>query len=325
MESIKKSILEKKQILNQCSLNKSFVDNLDGWLRNELTYTSNALEGNTLTRQETKLVTEDGLSVGGRSVVEILEIKNHNEALIYIQKLSKIKKTVKLTEIDLLNIHSIILKGINDHEAGKYRSVPVRISGSLTVTPNHMKVPKLMESLFNQINQYETSDENTLELAIKAHYELVSIHPFVDGNGRTARLLFNLILLQNGYPITFIKKEDRIKYLKSLEKAQTGGSNEDYKMLMYKAIERSLDLFLDIEGSEEIITKLYKIGELAKVAKVDISTIRYWSKVGLLKPTNKTAAGYTLYNQETIDLIAQIRHLQTEKRLSIKEIINLLG
>lgn len=326
---IKTRILEKRQKLAGIDLDPNLLFNLGEWLRMELTYTSNAIEGNTLTRQETKLVVEEGLSIGGKTVREILEIKNHAQALNLVQKMAKDKKTSNLTEQDLLEIHTIILKGIDDFEAGKYRNVPVRITGSTTIPPNHLKVSELMEKLFIQIQNFAGDENEALDLAIEAHYQLVTIHPFVDGNGRTARLLLNLILLQNNYPLTFIQKEERKRYLTALEKAQTGGTKDDYLELMYLAVERSLDLYLQEESQEKETTvniaKTYKIGELARITKQEIATIRYWTQLGLLQIFNKTKGGYALYSSDSIAKIKQIRHLQEEKRLSLEEIKELLN
>jgi len=327
LTKIKDRIIEKKQKLDGIILDPSLVFNLKEWLRIELTYTSNALEGNTLTRQETKLVVEEGLSIGGKTVIEILEIKNHAEALNLVHEISKNKKTNELTEYDLLAIHSIILNGINDFEAGKYRNVRVRISGSMTIPPNHLKVSELMTEMFDQIQSYAKPEE-ALDLAIESHYKLVTIHPFVDGNGRTARLLLNLILLQNNFPLTFIQKEERKRYLAALEKAQIGGSKNDYIELMYQAVERSLDLYLDQESQNNKATvnivRTYKIGELAKITNQEVATIRYWTNLGLLKIFNKTKGGYALYTAENIARIKQIRYLQEEKRFSLEEIKDLL-
>jgi Fic family protein len=325
LSEIKTRIFEKKKKLAGIVLDPALIYNLGQWLRMELTYTSNALEGNTLTRQETKLVLEDGLSIGGKTVVEILEIKNHGEALSLVQQIAKSKKTKELTEKDILEIHSIILQGINDSQAGKYRGVQVRISGSTTIVPNYMKVDQLMSELFSQIQNFNQKEEDFLDLAIEAHYKLVTIHPFVDGNGRTTRLLLNLILLQNNYPLTFIQKEEQKSYLSALEKAQTGGAKDDYLELMYQAVERSLDLYLkDDPENQNFLTKTYKIGELAKITNQEISTIRYWTQKGLLQIFNKTPSGYALYSAESIAKIKQIIYLQQEKRLNLEEIKDLL-
>ena len=163
-----------------------------------------------------------------------------------------------------------------------------------------------------------------IELALEAHYQLVTIHPFVDGNGRTARLLMNMVLLMMGYPAAIISKNDRLSYINSLEKAQLGGAKDDYKKIIMKAVNRSLDLYLkSAQGKsynsidEEV--KLLKIGELAEKAGVRNSAIRHWTKEGLLDIAEITDAGYNLYTHDMLNRIKQIQLLQ-EKRLTLQEI-----
>ena len=203
----------------------ALIKNLDDWFRIELTYSSNAIEGNSLTRRETAVIIEKGLTVGGKSLKEHLEATNHVKALDWIKNFIS-KKPGDISERDLLSIQELILKGIDDDNAGRYRNVSVRISGSTVVMPNPRKVPDLMTEFIDWL-----SSENKMhpvELAGEAHYRLVSIHPFVDGNGRTARLLMNLILIMMGYPPALIRKRDRLAYIGALEKAQLGGLLDDY-------------------------------------------------------------------------------------------------
>ena len=216
------------------------MQNLDDWFRIELTYTSNAIEGNTLSRNETALVVEKGLTVGGKSLKEHLEATNHAAALDWIHSITK-RKLSSLSENDILQIHSLILKGIDDDNTWHYRRVPVRISGSRVILPNPRKLPKLMQDFIKWIH---TANLHPVELAAKAHYELVTIHPFVDGNGRAARLLMNLILMIYGYPPAIIRKQDRLSYICALEKAQLGGSKDDYLNLIIKTVNRSLNIYL---------------------------------------------------------------------------------
>lgn len=245
----KQDLIDKKNELDRFRpLDPDFVQNLENWFRIELTYTSNAIEGNTLTRQETALVVEKGLTVGGKSLVEHLEATNHAKALDWVKAVAS-NREAKITENDIFEIHNLILKGIDDHNAGRYRSVPVRISGSRVILPNPAKVPILMEDFGNWL---QTSELDPIDLAVEAHYQLVTIHPFVDGNGRTVRLLMNLILLKNGFPPAIIRKRDRLKYITSLEKAQLGGSKNAYQDIIYEEIDRSLDIYLkSIKGEEE--------------------------------------------------------------------------
>ncbi|OGO93083.1 MAG: cell filamentation protein Fic [Coxiella sp. RIFCSPHIGHO2_12_FULL_44_14] len=311
---------QKKKLLDQYRpLPKALVRNLDEWFRIELTYTSNAIEGNTLTRQETALIVEKGLTVGGKTLIEHLEATNHAHAIDWV-KMQINRKPKDLSEKDILRIHDIILKGIDDENAGHYRRVAVRISGSTVVLPNPRKVPDLMSEFINYLKQ---ADLHPVELAAEAHYRLVTIHPFSDGNGRTARLLMNIILMMNGYPMAIIRKSDRLAYISALEKAQLGGSKQDYFNLISKAVDRSLEIYLKaVEGEtdeESVEGKLLKIGELAKQVGETNATIRYWTQQNLLIVAEVTDSGYQLYSPEMIARIKKIQLLKKE-RYTLQEI-----
>ena len=301
-------------------LPNDLIQNLDDWFRVELTYTSNAIEGNTLTRKETALVVEKGITVGGKTLVEHLEATNHAHALDWVKEQIK-HSPATITEKNILYIHDLILKGINDKIAGYYRSVPVRISGSAVVLPNPKKVPQLMEEFIRWLQG--ESVMHPVELAAEAHYRLVTIHPFVDGNGRSARLLMNMILLMKGYPAAIIRKRDRLAYINSLEKAQLGGSKDDYYKIISKAVDRSLDIYLNAmqgKNSEVYIdNKLLKIGELASKVGENNSTIRHWTKEGLIEVAEITEAGYQLYSTDMIERIKQINNLKSQ-RYTLQEI-----
>lgn len=294
--------------------------NLDEWFRVELTYTSNAIEGNTLSRAETAQVIEKGLTVAGKTLREHLEAINHAQAYDFIKKLVK-RPGKKLSQQDILDIHRIILHKIDETNAGRYRSVPVRIAGSKVILPNPRKVADLMDDFEGWLTL--GLKEHPAKKAADAHFTLVTIHPFVDGNGRCARLLMNLILMQSGYPPAIIKKEERVRYINSLEKAQLGGSQKDYYDVIFQAVERSLNIYLEAVGEREIASKkgqLIKIGELAKKTGETVHTIRFWTKQGLLEVRGKTSGGYQLYDYSMIVRIKEIRQLQKEKRLTIGEI-----
>ena len=317
---------DKKQELDKFRpLDVNLVNNLEEWFRVELTYTSNAIEGNTLSRKETALVVEKGLTIGGKTLTEHLEATNHANALDFIKERVE-KKNNKITEKDILKIHEIILSGIDKQNAGCYRNVAVRISGSNVVLPNPRKVPNLMDNFCKWI--VKKPKIHPIEFALEAHYRLVTIHPFIDGNGRTARLLMNMILMIQGYPPAIIRKRDRLAYISSLEKAQLvngeGESKSDYFKLVAKAVNRSLDIYLKAikgEGQEkpENEDKLLKIGELAKAVSEPNSTIRHWTKLGLLDIAEITEANYHIYSSEMVDRVKKIKQLQ-EKRFSLEEI-----
>lgn len=311
---------KKKRLAGFRPLPDALVRNLDDWFRVELTYTSNAIEGNTLTRRETALVIEKGLTVGGKSLTEHLEATNHAQALDWVREQIK-RKPAGLTQKDILHIHGVILKGIDDANAGHYRSVPVRISGSAVVLPNPRKVPDLMREFVQWLASGQRL--HPVKLAAEAHYRLVTIHPFVDGNGRSARLLMNMILLMSGYPVAIIRKRDRLAYIGSLEKVQLGGSRDDYFKIIAKAVDRSLDIYLKAAAGEDAepadSDKLLKVGELAKQAGESNSAIRHWTKEGLLSIAEVTEAGYRLYAPEMVDRIRQI-HTLKEQRFTLQEI-----
>ncbi len=321
-----KLTIKKQQLDSFRPFAPEIVGNLDAWFKVELTYTSNAIEGNTLTRRETAVVIEKGLTVGGKSLKEHLEATNHAQALDFVRALVK-KKPSQLTARELLTIHDIILKGLDDENAGHYRTVPVRISGAAVVLPNPRKVPDLMENFLLWLT--EKNNLHPVAFASEAHYRLVSIHPFVDGNGRTARLLMNLLLMMSGYPPAIIRKRDRLAYIGALEKAQLGGSKEPYEKIIANSVQRSLDIYLQAARGESAIMDevdnddLLKIGELAKAVGETVPTIRYWTKCELLEVADRLQSGYQLYAADMIARCQQIKKLKNQ-RLTIEEIKKLL-
>jgi Fic family protein len=312
-----------KQLQALRPLPRALAANLDEWFRVELTYTSNAIEGNTLTRAETAAVLEKGITVSGKSLRDHLEATNHAAAFDWIKGLAK-KKSRQIDEKIILEIHRLILKSIDDENAGSYRRVSVRIAGSTVILPNPAKVPTLMTEFCRWLGK--KSKQHPAERAAEAHYRLVTIHPFVDGNGRTARLLMNLILMQSGYPLAIVRPEDRLAYIDALEQAQTGGTIDAYEALIARAMERSLDFCLKTAHGEEARIastirqrNLMKIGELAKRTDETAATLRFWIKEGLLEPAQRTKSGYQMFDISSVERVKRIRKLQ-EKRLSISEI-----
>ncbi len=213
----------------------------------EYTFESNRIEGNTLTLRETDLVINEGLTISGKSMREHLEAINHQEAITYIKHL--MEKKVVLNEREVLSIHNLILRGINPEDAGRYRRVQVMIKGSTHMPPQPFLVSKEMEDFFIW---YETNKNNLhpIVLAAEIHERIVTIHPFIDGNGRTSRLIMNLILLQNGYVIANIKGdyENRMKYYNSLETAQTKNNKEEFLLYIAQIERESLERYLAVIG-----------------------------------------------------------------------------
>ena len=213
----------------------------------EYTFESNRIEGNTLTLRETDLVINEGLTISGKSMREHLEAINHQEAIAYIKHL--MEKNTTINEREVLSIHNLILRGINPEDAGRYRRVQVMIKGSSFMPPQPFLVSKEMEDFFIW---FETNKNalHPIVLAAELHERLVTIHPFIDGNGRTSRLVMNLILLQNGYVIANIKGDydTRMQYYNALETAQTKNNKEDFLLFIAQTEKESLARYLEIIG-----------------------------------------------------------------------------
>jgi len=234
---------KKRKIEKKRPLPKNTLKSLREKLFLEWTYNSNAIEGNTLTLSETKVVLEDGITIGGKTLKEHLEVVNHKEAINYMEDI--ITKDEKLSERQIKKIHYLILKGIDDENAGKYRSEKVVISGAEHIPPAPLLIDDQMKELINWYND-KSSTLHTIERAARLHTDFVKIHPFIDGNGRTARILLNFELMKAGYPIIIIKNEDRVRYYESLDKAHTTGDYSDFIDLVSEALNSSLDLYLNI-------------------------------------------------------------------------------
>lgn len=237
----KKAIVDSKR-----PLDKLAIDNLKKYFDVELTYNSNAIEGNTLTITETKVILEDGITVGkGKTLKEHLEVINHKEAMDYVEDI--VSKNLDISEKVIKDLHYIILKSIDNRNAGDYRTTNVLISGSAHRPVEHLLVAEKMEELVKWYDE-KKKKIHPIELAAEFHFRFVYIHPFIDGNGRSARLLMNLILMRNGYPISVISNDDREEYMKALEKASTTGKLDDFISIVANAVNKSLDTYLYILG-----------------------------------------------------------------------------
>lgn len=205
-----------KQIAKKRPLNKQELAQLKEYYRIGFTYTSNALEGNSLTEVETKVVIEDGITIGGKPLKDHYEAIGHSDAYSLMFELAK-KKAI--TEQDIKRLHHLFYFRIDEASAGEYRKIRVFISGTDFVPPPPEKVPELMKAFAHAIPNMRKKN-HPVKLAAWLHKELVAIHPFVDGNGRTARLLMNLALLQGGFLIASIPPVLRTEYIRAIAKGQ---------------------------------------------------------------------------------------------------------
>ncbi|MEE9115384.1 MAG: Fic family protein [Thermoplasmata archaeon] len=235
-ESLLARIERKKAALDdRRPLTGDAVKRLREEIRLAHTYHSDAIEGNTLTLQETKLVIEEGMTVGGKSLKEHLEATGNAKAFDRIEDLSRNREPIN--HVVVQEMHEAATRGWL-LDAGRYRTQNVRIVSRKKSPPDFSKVPKLMDKLLRKVAEMK---DNPLVIATFLHHGFVDVHPFSDGNGRVARLLMNLFLMRSGYPPIVLKKEDRRKYYDYLAKADRGDL-VPFADFIGKAVDESLAL-----------------------------------------------------------------------------------
>lgn len=244
MDRLLKEIDTLKEEVEELKIQKKSIRNLDKDFQIKYIYNSNAIEGNTLTLHETKVVLE-GITIGGKTLREHFEVINHAEAILYIEDMVKNKE--ELSDYAIKSIHSLILKNIDNDNAGRYRNQNVIISGAEHIPPSHILVQEKMEEF---INWYKSCNNmHPVLKAAKVHVDFVGIHPFIDGNGRVSRLIMNLELLKSGYQAVSIRNDKKSAYYEALDYAHC---HNDYS-LFYNLIAE-----YELERLKEI-TALYKI------------------------------------------------------------------
>jgi Fic family protein len=212
------------------------LENLNQSYDIELTYTSNAIEGNTLTAAETRMVIEHGVTIGGKPLKDHLEAIDHFEALRYVRDLAR--HAVPLREADIRNLHRLVMQRSDPDAAGRYAN-----QGRFVETDSgrhHFPSPAEVPALMGDFAQWLRGAPATPETAFAAHRRLAEIHPFNDGNGRTARLLMNLVLLRGGYPPVAVRPQDRPAYIGALQDAQAGRGSERFDRLLYERLDATL-------------------------------------------------------------------------------------
>nr|WP_314463113.1 Fic family protein [uncultured Clostridium sp.] len=233
-ELLQKADSYKKRITSARPLAREELNSLDDYFRVGFTYTSNALEGNTLTISETKILLEDGLTVAGRPLKDCYEAVGHGSAYDFMLDLAR-QQDMIITEDHIKKLHRLFYQKVDSDQAGQYRTIQVYISGTEYVPPSPGEVPGLMKHLADQI-QSSRSSLHPIELAAIAHKRLVDIHPFIDGNGRTARLLMNLILVNTGYGVVSIPPIWRNDYINALSASRRLNDMEPFTTLIAECV-----------------------------------------------------------------------------------------
>lgn len=242
-QKIADSLERKLSLLNKLRpLPKSAVQKMREHFKIEMTYNSNAIEGNSLTLKETFLVINEGITVKGKPLKDHLEAKDHHAALEYLYGLVEPQSQQTLSEHLIRTLHQLITRETEAEWAGRYRESNVIITGADHAPPDALDVPIQMRNLIQWFRDNQKG-LHIVELAALFHHRLVFIHPFFDGNGRTARLAINLLLMKSGYPLVVILKNDRKKYYRVLAEADKGDPQSLVRFIA-QAVERSLDIYL---------------------------------------------------------------------------------
>ncbi len=263
-QNTKKLLENKLNLLNKCRpINKTILKKIRDNFQLEMTYNSNAIEGNTLTKKETFWVVNEGLTIKGKPLKEHLEAINHHEALGFLYEMIDKDKKNTISGNLIKQIHSLVVKESDSEIAGVYRNGDVFISGNDHAPPSGFEVQTEMEKLIKWLKK-EKNNLHIVELSALLHHKLVAIHPFWDGNGRTSRIIMNILLMNAGYPMAIILKNDRKRYYRILSEADKG----DYKNLcefLAQSVIRSLNIYLEIlKPSNKKNDKLLPLAELSK-------------------------------------------------------------
>ena len=278
---IRERIDQKLRQLDQLRpLNPVQVQKLREQLEIEMTYNSNAIEGNSLTLRETYLVLQEGMTIKGKPLKDHLEAKDHKEALDFLYDLVSQKQHTISGHL-IRQLHQLVVRETEREWAGKYRNGSVIIGGASHTPPDAVDVPRQMDDLIRAFKKNE-KQMHPVELAGWFHHMMVYIHPFFDGNGRTARLAMNVILMRRGYPLVIILKNDRKKYYRVLQMADKG-NDAPLVLFIAQAVERSLDVYLRAFGK-------IKEGKLLTLAEVSRGTPYSPKYLNLLARTGKIDA-----------------------------------
>jgi len=259
---------------------QSVLKKIQNQLSIEMTYHSNAIEGNRLTLKETMLVLKEGVTVKGKNLQDHLEAKNHAEAMEFLFEFVDLKQSITLSHHLIRQLHQLVVKDTEESIAGKYRHTDVQILGSRHKPPAGFKVQEEMSSFLKWITS-NSKKVHPVELAALAHHRFVLIHPFEDGNGRTGRLLMNLLLIRAGYPLAIIQKNDRSKYYRALDAGDRGGFEGIVRMIA-QAVERSLKIYEAALLGSTKKTEWLTLSDLARKTEYSAKYLNLLIRKGLL-------------------------------------------
>ncbi len=243
-----RELCRKKEVYSRCreSIPEFTMFTFEQAFEIEYTHNSTAIEGNTLSLIETKVLLEDGISIGGKALREIYEAVNHRKAFRYVKEC--IGKGMPLDEGKVKDIHALLMENIQI--GGVYRDVQVYISGAQHMPPSPALMYRQAKDFYADLS-WKGKELNPVELAVWTHAEFVKIHPFTDGNGRTSRLIMNYQLMAEGFPPVSIAKEDRLEYFKALEAYAVEGDLQPFAELVAGLVDRQMERYIELSGPQQ--------------------------------------------------------------------------
>lgn len=280
-----------------------------------------SFDGSTLSRKDTAMILYQDKTVDGHPLTEHIRSLNLAKAFELVEELAE-QTSQPVDDADVKNIHRVVVRELDDKNGGVYRGTSLRFEEGAEELPEPAKVGRMMNDFGMWLFTARTL--HPVVLAAEAHFRLMSIQPFTSGNAATARMLMNLILLRHGYPPAMYTRREKKEYWSSLERAIFQNDRSEYDRLIHRVVNRALDAYIKFGKqiqveNDESEPYFLRIGQLAKETGERVSTIRYWTSLGLLETAGKTSADYTLYSSEILPKVKRIKELK-EQRYTLDEI-----
>ncbi|MBR4126170.1 MAG: MerR family transcriptional regulator [Alphaproteobacteria bacterium] len=312
---------KKSELDKQPALSADILEELRKKIELELAYVGGCFDGSSLTCKETAAILYEDKAVEKHSLTEHIQVLNAAKAFEMISSLAR-KVNHQMDDADVREIHRLVVRNLDDNNGGMYRGFPLKFQVGTHDLPNSVRVQRMMNDFGMWL--FAAGTLHPAAIAAEAHLKLMSIQPFGKGNACVARSLMNLILMRHGYPPVLFSRREKAEYWNTLEKAIFNNDREGYDKLICRAVNRSLEMYLKAAQTstvEDVEQDPYflRIGQLAKECGERVSTIRYWTSLGLLETAGKTSADYTLYSSDILPRIKQLKELK-EQRYTLDEI-----
>ncbi|MBR1778244.1 MAG: MerR family transcriptional regulator [Alphaproteobacteria bacterium] len=312
---------KKSELDKQPPLSAEAFEKLRKKIELETAYVSGCFDGASLNRKETAEILYEDKTVADHSLTEHIQVLNAAKVFEMISELSK-KVNHQIDDTDVKNIHRIVVRNLDDNNGGMYRGFMLKFQVGIHDLPDSIRVQRMMNDFGMWLFSARTL--HPAAIAAEAHLKLMSIQPFGQGNAGVARFLMNLILMRHGYPPALFSRREKTEYWETLEKAIFKNDREGYDKLICRAVNRALEAYLNaaqkkVVEEEEHDPYFLRIGQLAKECGERVSTLRYWTSMGLLETAGKTSADYTLYSSDILPRIKRLKELK-EERYTLEEI-----